>query len=42
MGNVPFNLNQCPNLITQMLIGTQSTVASPNNSILLLQTQNHS
>ena len=39
-GNVPSNLNQCHNLISQMLIGTQSTVASPNNSILLLKTQN--
>ena len=38
MGNVPFNVNQCQNLISQMFTGTQSTVASPNNSIPFLQT----
>ena len=40
MRNVPFDLNRCHNLISQMWIGTQYTVTSSNNSIPLLQTQN--
>ena len=40
MGNIPFNVNQCQNLISQILTGTQSTVASLNNSITPLQIPN--